>query len=299
MNPINIVDLHCHSYFSDGTFSPEGLVLLGLQQGLSALALTDHDTVEGMDLFHAAGCAHGLKTITGVELAAVYDGFQKPEIHIVGLGFDHNSPAMTNLLQSLLHSRTVRNERMVARITDLGFPLTLKDLTENAGGTIITRAHFANVLIQKGYVHTREEVFRRYLSQGQAGFVPREFLTPESCISAIHESGGVAILAHPTLYGLAHNQIDILCQDLATLGLDGLECHYPTYSPAQRKSIGKLAIYNKLLPSGGSDFHGANKPDIHLGVGRGNVSVPYDVWEALAQRCAVDQTQSKTANQPE
>lgn len=278
------VDLHCHSYYSDGTFSPEGLVLLAKAQGLSALALTDHDTTAGIALFHAAGRAHGLETITGVELATCWDKYHKPEIHIVGLGFDETSTPILSLMETLHQSRMDRNEKMVARLTALGLPITSEDLSHNAGGIIITRAHFANVLMKKGYVTTREEAFQKFLSQGQPAFIPREFLSPQTCISAIHQGGGVAILAHPTLYGLAHNQIDALCGDLVALGLDGLECYYSTFTPAQRKSMKKLARYHKLLPGGGSDFHGENKPAIRLGEGRGTLSIPYEAWERLKTR---------------
>lgn len=279
------IDLHCHSYCSDGTFSPEGLVILAKQKGISALALTDHDTVDGLSAFHAAGKKHNLETISGIEFAALYKGFHNPEIHIVGLGFDETNTALTTQMAQIQQSRNQRNQKMAEKLTAIGCPISLEEVTENAGGEIVTRAHFANILLQKGFVPDRNTVFQRYLSVGCPGYVEREFLTPQICIETIHKAGGVAILAHPTLYHLDTDQILTLCKTLKTWGLDGIECRYSTFTKNQTKAMEKIAKSLDLLPSGGSDFHGENKPDIQLGKGKGNLFVSYTIWENLKQKC--------------
>lgn len=280
------IDLHTHSYCSDGTFSPEGLVILAKKEGLSAIALTDHDTVDGLGIFMEAGKKYGVETIAGVEFAALWPKYSRPEIHIVGLGLDLSAPILRERMAEIQESRARRNEKMAQKLAAAGAPVTLDEVAANAGGEIVTRAHFANVLLEKGFIKTRQEAFSRYLSPGLPGYVEREFLTPESCIRTIKQAGGAAVLAHPTLYALSDAQLTELCMELAAKGLDGVECQYSTYTPAQSRAMEKLAAHANLLPSGGSDFHGENKPDIFLGRGKGNLRVPADYWEALKQRCA-------------
>lgn len=279
------IDLHTHSYCSDGTFSPEGLVILAKKEGLSAIALTDHDTVDGLGIFMEAGKKYGIETIAGVEFAALWPKYSRPEIHIVGLGFDISAPILGERMKEIQESRERRNQKMAQKLAAAGAPVTLDEAAANAGGEIVTRAHFANVLLEKGFIKTRQEAFSRYLSPGLPGYVEREFLTPESCIRTIKQAGGAAVLAHSTLYALSDAQLEELCVELAAKGLDGMECQYSTYTPAQSRAMERLAVRTNLLPSGGSDFHGENKPDISLGRGKGNLRIPYACWEALKQRC--------------
>lgn len=281
MNDTRLIDLHSHSYYSDGTFSPEGLVILAKKQGLSALALTDHDTIDGLELFLSAGKKHGMETIAGIEFAALWEHYHRPEIHILGLGINPSAPKLTEQMATLRRSRDLRNHKMAEKLTAIGLPLSYEEVAKNAGGEIITRAHFANVLLQKGFVKSRAEAFSRYISPGLPGYIPREILSPALCIQTIKEAGGIAVLAHPTLYSCSEEQLEELCEELLLLGLDGIECLYSTYTPAQTKMIEKLAKKYTLLPSGGSDFHGENKPDIQLGVGKGNLKIPYAFWENL------------------
>lgn len=279
-----IVDLHTHSTCSDGTYSPAALVDLAKKIGLSAIALTDHDTIEGLKEFHTAGKTFGIETISGIEFAALWQGCHRPEIHIVGLGFDPDHPALQERLLEIRQSRDLRNQKMCEKLSAIGLPLTLEEVAANAAGNILTRAHFANVLLQKGYIRKREDAFLRYISPGLPGYVEREFLSPALCIRTIKEAGGAAVLAHPTLYGLTLEEIRRLCAELIPYGLDGIECQYSTYSAAETKAITALAEELGLLPSGGSDFHGKNKPAIHLGSGKGNLAIPYDFWENLCRR---------------
>ncbi len=275
------IDLHTHSYCSDGTFSPEGLILLAKKQGLSAVALTDHDTTDGLAQFLAAGEKYGIEAIPGIELATHWSRFHQPELHLVGLGINPKAGVWKNQIELLRKNRDLRNQKMARQLTHIGLPVTLEEVTQSAGGEVITRAHFAALLLKKGYIHTREEAFSKYLTQGCPGYVPKILPSPAECIQTIHAAGGISILAHPTLYGLAHDQLDCLCEELVPLGLNGIECFYSTFTPAQRKTMMKLAKKHHLLPSGGSDFHGENKPYIQLGTGKGSLSVPYAVWEAM------------------
>lgn len=279
-----IIDLHTHSTCSDGTYTPTELVELAKKIGLSALALTDHDTIDGLEDFQAAGKACGIETIPGIEFAALWERHHRPEIHIVGLGFDSCHPVLRERMKDIRQSRDIRNLKMCEKLTSIGLHITLDEVATNAGGEIITRAHFANVLLQKGYIKKKEDAFSRYISTGLPGYVEREFLSPELCIHTIKEAGGAAVLAHPTLYGLEPEQLEELCRELIPYGLDGIECQYSTYSPAETKAITALAERMGLLPSGGSDFHGKYKPNIHLGSGKSNLAIPYDFWEELQKR---------------
>lgn len=282
-----IIDLHTHSTCSDGTYTPTELVELAKKIGLSALALTDHDTIDGLEEFQTAGKACGIETISGIEFAALWERYHHPEIHIVGLGFDPNHPLLGERMKDIRQSRHIRNLKMCEKLSSIGLHITLEEVAANAGGEIITRAHFANVLLQKGYIKKKEDAFSRYISTGLPGYVEREFLSPELCIRTIKEAGGAAVLAHPTLYGLEPEQLKELCRELIPYGLDGIECQYSTYSPAETKAITALAEEMGLLPSGGSDFHGKNKPTIHLGSGKGNLAIPYAFWQGLRCRCGI------------
>ena len=279
-----IVDLHTHSACSDGTVSPSELVELAKKQGLSAIALTDHDCVDGLPAFMEAGKMHGIETICGIEFGTPWEKYHRPEIHIVGLGFDPTNKMLLTRAEQMHGGRDVRNEKMCQKLTSIGLAITVEELQDNAGGEILTRAHFANVLLEKGYVKSREEAFEKYISPGLPGYVEREMLTLEACIRTIKEAGGAAVLAHPTLYALDMGQLEELCAELISYGLDGMECYYSTYTAEQRRMIEALAKKMDLLPSGGSDFHGENKPSIRLGSGRGNLAISYAVWEALKKR---------------
>ena len=279
-----IIDLHTHSTASDGTYSPAEVARLAKTLGLSAIALTDHDTIDGLDAFQKEGTKLGIETIAGIEFAALWEKHHRPEIHIVGLGFSPSHPLLLERMQEIQESRSLRNQKMCEKLTSIGLPVTLEEVSANAGGEILTRAHFANVLLQKGYIQKKEDAFSRYISPGLPGYVEREFLTPAGCIQTIKAAGGAAILAHPTLYGLTEAALQELCEELCSYGLDGIECLYSTYSSAETKMITKIAENLNLLPSGGSDFHGKNKPNIHLGSGRGNLSIPYSFWKNIKTR---------------
>ncbi len=280
-----MIDLHCHSYFSDGTFSPEEIVIKAKKRGLRAIALTDHDTIDGLETFQQAGQKYHIETITGIEFAAQYNRFRKQEIHIVGLGFSLTAKALTEQMKKIVEARQIRNEKMIYALNQLGFDISYEQIKQNAGGNIITRAHFANVLVQKNIVKNTKVAFDKYLSTDKPAYVQRQALSPALCIQTIQKSGGVAVLAHPTLYHMDYNEIELLSQELKSYGLNAIETQYSSYSSEQSKKITALADKIGLLYSGGSDFHGKNKPNIDIGVGKNNLHIPYSYWEALKKHC--------------
>ena len=280
-----MIDLHCHSYFSDGTFSPEEIVIKAKKRGLRAIALTDHDTIDGLEAFQNSGQKYHIETITGIEFATQYNHFSEQEIHIVGLGFSPTAKVFIKRMKDIVEARQIRNEKMIYALNQLGFDISYEQIQQNAAGNIITRAHFANVLVQKNIVKNTKEAFEKYLSTNRPAYVQRQTLSPALCIQTIQNSGGVAVLAHPTLYHMDYNEIEFLVKELKSYGLNAIETQYSSYSLEQSQKITALADKLGLLYSGGSDFHGKNRPNIHIGVGKNNLHIPYSYWEALKKHC--------------
>ena len=279
-----MIDLHVHSDHSDGTLSPEDLVTLAVQTGLSAFALTDHDTVSGIGHAKRAaaltdGRSSKLTVISGTEISAAY---QKRDIHILGLFIDETNPALIQALEDAVGARDQRNERMAERFRSLGIPLTLEDLRLSNPDTVITRAHFAKYLIEHHHVKTSEEAFRRYLNYDAPCFVPREYMQPERAISLILQAGGIPVLAHPLLYKLPPAELEALIKQLKEAGLAGLEVYYSSNTGFDEQICYGLANRFDLLMTGGTDFHGANKPNLYLGTGRNhNLDIPDTLLEPL------------------
>jgi hypothetical protein len=188
-------------------------------------------------------------------------------------------------MKKIVEARQIRNEKMIYALNQLGFDISYEQIKQNAGGNIITRAHFANVLVQKNIVKNTKDAFDKYLSTDKPAYVQRQALSPALCIQTIQKSGGVAVLAHPTLYHMDYNEIELLSQELKSYGLNAIETQYSSYSSEQSKKITALADKIGLLYSGGSDFHGKNKPNIDIGVGKNNLHIPYSYWEALKKHC--------------
>lgn len=288
MNKERLIDLHTHSTCSDGTWTPAQLVAEAKRLDLAALALTDHDTVSGIAEAMEAAEGSSVELIGGIELAAYYQFpwavGERVEIHIVGLWVDPKNEALLAATKDFGARRQRRNREMTALLTRMGFPMTYEELLEEAGTDNCTRAHYARLMVKKGYVADKKEAFSNYIGHGKPGFVPRDLPTPGTCIDLIHQSGGVAVLAHSTLYGLNYGQITQMAQELKDLGLDAMEVRYSTYRPEQEREITKIAQTLDLAFSGGSDFHGDNKPDISLGIGRGRLAVPLSFLEPLRAR---------------
>ena len=275
-----MIDLHVHSTCSDGTLSPTELVDYAIQKGLSAFALTDHDCVEGLDtiLSYAKSLPNAPEIIPGIELSTDENG---QEVHMVGLFIDHHNPEFNQYLQEFIESRTTRNKKMCHLLQEHGMNITYEELEAEFPGAVLTRAHYAKLLMKHGYVKSIKEAFERFLGDHCPCYVSREKITPVMAIDLIKKAGGLAILAHPILYHMSDARLDALVQKLKEAGLTGIEAIYSTYSPAEERQIRKLAAKYDLLLSGGSDFHGENKPGLDLGTGYGKLYVPEEVLLAL------------------
>ena len=277
----NFIDLHTHSNASDGTCTPTEVVQRAAGKGLRAMALTDHDTVSGVEEAMNAATALSLPilVIPGTELSVAY---KKQDIHIVGLFVDHCNKAFQDMTQLLIRRRLERNEEMIRRFNKNGIPVTYEELTQGNPDAVITRAHFARYLVEHQIVKIPNEAFKKYLDPGCPYFIPREYIQPENGIEIIRKAGGVPILAHPLHYKLPQKELETLIARLKDAGLMGIEVKYSNHTLQDEYYAGQLASRFHLLPSGGSDFHGANKPAIDIGTGRGSLAVPYDYLESLA-----------------
>lgn len=275
-----MIDLHVHSTCSDGTLSPTELVDYAIEKGLSAFALTDHDCVEGLDtiLSYAKSLPNAPEIIPGIELSTDENG---QEVHMVGLFIDHHSLEFNQYLQEFIASRTTRNKKMCLLLQEHGMNITYEELEAEFPGAVLTRAHYAKLLLKHGYVKSIKEAFERFLGDHCPCYVSREKITPVMAIDLIKKAGGLAILAHPILYHMSDARLDALVQKLKEAGLTGIEAIYSTYSPAEERQIRKLATKYNLLLSGGSDFHGENKPGLDLGTGYGKLYVTEEILSAL------------------
>lgn len=276
-----MIDLHVHSTFSDGSLTPGELVEKAVKAGLSAMALTDHDGMAGIDPFLEACKAHGLRGIPGVEISVDYEG---GTMHMLGYFMDHHHGGMSGKLAQLRQGREERNGRILERLNQLGFALTWDEVSRFAKEDVVGRPHFALAMVEKGYVRKKDEAFDRFLGKGKPAYVDRFRFTVEQSIAMIREAGGVPVLAHPFTLNLGRRRLRVLLEDLARRGLKGLECYYSEHNPDQQRFCISIARDLDLAATGGSDFHGAMNPDIRQGVGFGNLSIPDELVDLLHAR---------------
>ncbi|MGI5869891.1 MAG: PHP domain-containing protein [Kiritimatiellia bacterium] len=277
-----MIDLHIHSTFSDGTFTPEELVELGTDAGLSAMALTDHDTAAGVPRFLAAAKAKGMRAVSGVELSVDVPGVA---VHILAYGCDPGHAPLGEALAKIRDARHRRNVEIIARLVRLGCGITWKDVTDAAGdGGVIARPHFAQALVKRGYARSRQDAFRRYLAKGAPAYVDRFRLEPEEALRLVADAGGVSALAHPMLCGLDSTLLRDLVAGLASIGLGGIETYYTGHTVEQVDALLGLAEEYNLVPTGGTDFHGDASPQIQIGTAFGSLRVPDDSFDRLLER---------------
>lgn len=274
------VDLHAHSCKSDGSLTPTELVELAVSKNLAAVALTDHDTEAGIDEALAAAEGKDIEVIPGIEFSTEYEG---RDIHIVGLYIDHKNETFQKYLRQFRDSRDLRNRKMCAKLQECGLDVRYEDMIKEFAGSVMTRAHYARYLFQKGYVKSMPEAFDRYVGDNAPCFIPREKVTPCQAVRLISDAGGVAVLAHPILYHLSDQRLEKLVSLLKDEGLTAIEAVYSTYNTAEERQIRNLAQKYDLLLSGGSDFHGKAKPGLELGTGYGKLYVPYEFLEKIKQ----------------
>jgi hypothetical protein len=264
----SFVDLHCHSRASDGTLPPAQVVRLAVDQGLSALALTDHDTIGGIAEAAAEAKSLGLDFLPGIEISAEYP--HPGTMHLLGYGFDPQSPVLGDLTQTLRAGRDSRNPKIIDQLQKLGVAITMEELQREAGGKVLGRPHIAAILVRKGYVKSIKQAFDKYLAPGGLAYFDKERLTPRAAVAMILESGGLPVLAHPIQLRYENDaQLERIVKDLMDLGLVGIEVIHSDHDATMVEKYAALADRFGLLKTGGSDFHGSNKTDIQLGIANG------------------------------
>jgi len=279
------LDLHAHTTASDGDQSPAQLVQRAHEIGLTALAVTDHDTTASLPEALEAGRRFGVEIVPGIELSAEVEIGQ---CHILGLLIDPSNANLNERLREVIENRDKRNERIVAKMqNELHFEITLEEVEAESGGLVVARPHFAKVLLRKGYVTSMQQAFDDYLGKGAKAYVERDRLTPEECIALIHGAGGVAILAHPNNLKRDAEGTEAEILRLKALGMDGIEARYNRHSPEENARYLDLAARHDLLTSGGSDFHGPTvKPTVYLGHVEGEQPAPLELLDRLKERAA-------------
>jgi predicted metal-dependent phosphoesterase TrpH len=279
---MNYVDLHVHSAASDGSLSPSEVVATAKALGLRAIALTDHDTIDGLEEALAAGAELGLEVIPGIEISADHDS---GSMHILGYFINHQNGRLDEQLKVLKQARAERNPQIIAKLQQLGLAITLAEVQAISGGGQVGRPHIAQVLVQKGYVANFQEAFEKYIGNHGPAYVNKFRFAPRDAIATIAAAGGLAALAHPfTLEYSSTRHLKMILQQLRDWGLAALEVYYPEHSPERQKTYKKLAQELGLLTTGGSDFHGIIKPEVKIGQVGPNQHVGYELVEKLKER---------------
>ncbi len=273
------VDLHSHSTASDGSLSPADLVMRAVEMGLTALALTDHDTQEGIAEAEARAATEPIELIPGTELSLQYD---QGGMHLVVLWLTPGPGPLQDRLADLQAGREGRNLRIIEILNAAGLSMDIGEVSHESGGGTMGRPHIAAVMVRKGYVPDIRSAFDEWLGNGRPAYVGRPRLNPEEGISLARQSGAVPILSHPHTLGIhTASEMAELLERLKAAGLVGLEAIYASYRRHEREGYMHLARRFGLVPSGGSDFHGSYKPGLQLGTGYGDLVVPESVMEEL------------------
>lgn len=275
-----MIDLHVHSTASDGTLTPAQLVKRAKKNGVSVFALTDHDCLDGIpEVLFAAG--QDLQVIPGIEISL---DVPQGTLHLLGYYVDPARGRLARAITELKAARATRNRRMLEKLNELGVSLTLEQVVAESGGGQVGRIHFALALKKHGWVSTIPEAFDRYLAKGKQAYIKKAILQPAEAIQLVRESGGVAVIAHPFSLGLTDEQLKVFLQEMVSYGLAGLEVYYPLHKPDQIARYAALADELGLVKTGGTDFHGLNKPDADIGFGLAELGLKDSVIEELLAR---------------
>ena len=279
-------DLHTHSNFSDGTDTPTQLVKRAKALGIKALALTDHNTPDGLKEFMEAGKQNDLITVPGCEFSTEFEG---KEVHIVGLFFKEKCWAEINDFVELMHlAKRNSNVMMIENLQKLGYDVTFEEAMALTDGSDFNRAHVARLLMNKGYVASIGEAFDNLLKAGNGIYTPAKKITSIAAIRFIRVFGAVSVIAHPLL-NLTYKEMLRFLPQAKEAGLDAIETCYTEFDEEMTSMAKLMAEKFELLESGGSDFHGENKPGIALGTGRGNLYVPFEFYEKLRAASKYDE----------
>lgn len=278
------IDLHIHSTASDGTLTPAEIVAHARKIGLAAIAITDHDSVDGVHQILQNGDPQDLHFMTGVELsAAPPPGFPcQGSLHLLGYGFRHDDQELARELQTLQEARHNRNPQIIAKLQTLGIDITVDELDPPNVKRQTGRPHIAKLLVEKGVVATFDEAFQRFLGNDKPAYVDKYRIESRRAIRLIRQAGGIPVLAHPALINPTRlwSLADLLAK-LKSYGLQGLEVYYPEHSEVQTRQFHELALCHGLIATGGTDFHGAIKPGVEMGSADGSFEVPFHIYEQL------------------
>jgi len=273
------VDLHLHTTASDGVLSPSEIVRYAKAKGLQAIAITDHDTIEGLEEGLSEGEKIGFEVIPGIEISAEHSS---GSMHILGFFLDIHHPLLNEKLGYLQKARAERNPKIVEKLNRLGVDITFGEVLKASGGGQVGRPHFANVLLEKKYVKSFQEAFERFLKKGAPAYVDKLRFTSKEALHFINEAKGVAVLAHPNTLGMnRYSGLEKLILQLVEEGLKGIEVYYPEHSSSEVAQYIALAERHGLLVTGGTDYHGIEKNGLDIGVGRGEMKIPYSMVENL------------------
>lgn len=275
------IDLHTHSLKSDGSMTPYEVVEEAKRAGLAAIALSDHDTVDGVREAVEAGKKLGVEVIPAIEFSVQ----SKTETHILGYFIDIENPDLLRMLKEVVDLRIERNHVTCRRLNELGFDITLEEVRALAPNNFVGRAHFARVMMDKGYISSVKEGFEKYMSVGKYAYCEKQRLTARDAIELIAKCGGISFLAHPHLTKLSDDELVEFLEELKSCGLSGLEGYYTDYTPKMQEKYQSMAEKLGLMISGGTDFHAKMKPHISIGTGLGNMKIPYSVLENIKNKC--------------
>ena len=274
------IDLHTHSTCSDGSMTPAELVHHAKESGLCAMALSDHDTVSGVDEAMATGREFGIEVIPAIELSAV----SATETHILGYFIDPHAPELVHALGRIRDIRVERLTETCEMLRQHDIAVSMDEVRATAGGGVLCRAHIAKIMTEKGYAESPRDAFNRWLNVGCPCYSETQAITDEEAIALIRSAGGDAYLAHLHLTKLPDDRLDAFVTRLASAGLSGIEGYYTDYTVDMAEKYRALAKKYGLAISGGTDFHGSFKPHIAIGRGLGDMEIPYAVLEAMKQR---------------
>jgi 3',5'-nucleoside bisphosphate phosphatase len=288
-----MIDLHTHTTFSDGSRTPTQLVEEAAALGLSAVAVTDHDTVNGLPEALAAGKRLGLRVVPGVEINLEYERVTMDMLGYFLAG--RPSDELKRQLAELRDYRDERNARIVARLAELGYPLDLADLVARAENGAVGRPHIGEAMVRRGYVSSISEAFERFLRRGAPAWVDRRRLSLGAALKLLRASGGLPVLAHPGIIRTDASGLEHIVRDAARLGMAGIECYYPLHDEATVSRCLGLARKYALVPTGGSDYHGTVKPDAHLGIGSAGRPLPDSLLDDLECLAADARTRGPAA----
>lgn len=276
-----MIDLHCHSTCSDGSDPPEQLSELAAAAGVSAFALTDHDSLAGIAAARARATELGVRLVPGCEVSC---SWPPGTLHMLCYFIEPGDGPLQEELGRLAADRAARNELMLSRLAALGLPITREEVEAEAGGQGIGRPHFAAVLVRNGAAASIQDAFDRLIGKGTPGYVSKARVAAPEIIATAAASGAVSVLAHPLSLALEGGTLAAAVAELAAAGLTGIECHYARYDAETRAGLASLAGDLGLAVTGGSDYHGTYKPGLHLGSGLGDLDVPEALLDKLEER---------------